>query len=117
MRTLVVIVTVILALCVLLASAKQAQSPAPQLPGRVPMSAHLLTPSAEWTAYYDVVPEGERRLYWTSKVTLDALRETLERVKALEARVEVLELAEQGRAIGPAVEANQCDSSLSSSFD
>lgn len=93
------------ALCVVAAYAAFAQtppSPKPQLPGRVPMASHLLPCSPEWNAYYDVVPEGERRLYFTARTLLDATRQNIDRTKVLEARVEALE--KQVRALtGPKV--------------
>ena len=68
----------------LLSAKEAAKSPATALPGRVPMASHLLPPSAEWNAYYDTIPEGERRLYWTNKVLVDSAREMLARMEKLE---------------------------------
>ena len=84
----------------LLSAKEAAKSPATALPGRVPMASHLLPPSAEWNAYYDTIPEGERRLYWTNKVLVDSAREMLARMEKLEKalvelqeKVKVLEAA------------------------
>lgn len=68
-----------------------AQKPA-TLPGRVPMDNVLLQPDAEWNTYYDVVPEGERKLYYTvGKALLPAVREQIANIKDLDQRVKALE--------------------------
>jgi len=66
------------------------QKPQP-LPGRVPMHASLLTPSAEWNAYYDVAPENERVLYWTTLKLLEAARAQTANMQELEKRLKLLE--------------------------
>lgn len=97
-------------LCIVVGLSAQTPAPAPQpaaparpaaLPGRVPMDACLLACSAEWNAYYDVVPEGERKLYWNvGKVLLPVLTEAVgqmkglnDRLTAVEAKVKALEAA------------------------
>ena len=69
---------------------------APQaLPGRMPMHAHLLKPSAEWNAYYDVATEDQRCLYWTTKALLTAVKDQAKTIQELDRRIIALETAEQ----------------------
>ncbi len=76
--------------CLLLAAAAYTQTK-PALPGRTAMHLHLLQPSAEWNAYYDVAPDDQRALYWTAKCLLDNARQQTANVQALEKRIEALE--------------------------
>ena len=84
--------TVVIALLIgcgcVLAAVAQTKQP---LPGRAPMHSHLLAPSAEWNAYYDVAPESERSLYWTAKTLIDVARQQQARITELEKRVAELE--------------------------
>lgn len=73
----------------------------PKLPGRTPMASHLLTPSAEWNAYYDVVPEGERSLYYTTKVLLEAVRAQQKQIAALQKQIAALQPKETSDATDP----------------
>ena len=89
-RAAIVFMLIFMVFCVLQAGlVTSAQKP---LPGRVPMHSLLLIPDAEWNAYYDVVPEGERSLYYTvAKGLLPALREQIGNIKDLDNRVKALE--------------------------
>lgn len=93
---------------ILLALAHAQQPPArEQLPGRVPMGAHMLKPPPEWIAYYDVVPDGERALYWTAKALAETARQNIARMDALEKRTAELEKKVAELAPAKAVEPNQ----------
>lgn len=62
------------------------------LPGRVPMWNGLLPCSPQWEVYYDVAPEGERRLYFTvSEGLLPAVRECVTNIRDLDQRLKKLE--------------------------
>jgi hypothetical protein len=65
----------VLLILILVTMAVTAEVNKTALPGRAPMHSHLLKPSAEWTAYYDVAPEDQRVLFWTVKTLLEATRQ------------------------------------------
>jgi len=56
------------------------------------MHSHLLNPSAEWSAYYDVAPEDERVLFWTVKSLVAVAREQAQQIAAMEKRLKDLEV-------------------------
>jgi TolA-binding protein len=88
-KWLVLMVVFMAMLCVAAAQKPQAQ-PA-SLPGRVPMHSQLLAPSAEWNAYYDIVPEGERSLYWTTVKLIEVARSQAQNIQQLDQRLKALE--------------------------
>lgn len=60
-------------------------------PSRKAMSDYLLQPADWWETYYDVVPVGERRLYWTTKTLMDVMVQQQSQIRTLQAQVKALQ--------------------------
>ena len=86
---------IVLGIVLVAAMALSAQAPKQALPGRAPMHSHLLKPSAEWQAYYDVAPEDQRVLFWTVKTLLDVTRQQQVIIADLQKRLAKLEPQEK----------------------